>query len=60
MILKIYGAEICVFMARSRGVTSVLSLSGDFCPFLAISVNQRTFFFHFLDLNRFEDKLNLL
>ena len=52
MIKKVYGAEICVFMARLRDVTSGLSLSGDFCPFLAIFVDQRTFFSHFLDLNR--------
>ena len=54
-IKKVYGMEICVFMARLRGVTSGLSLSGDFCLFLPIFVNQRTFFFHFVDLNRFKD-----
>ena len=46
-IKKVYGAEICVFMAYLRGVTSGLSISGDFCPFLAIFVNQRTLFFIF-------------
>ena len=47
MNIKVYGAEICVFMARLRDVTSGLSLSGDFFPFLAIYVNQRTFFSYF-------------
>ena len=44
-IRKVYGAEICVFMARLRGVTSGLTLAGNFWPFLAIFVDQRTFFF---------------
>ena len=30
MIIKVYGAEICVFMASLRDVTSGLSLLGDF------------------------------
>ena len=37
MIKKIYGLEICAFMAPSRGATSGLSLSACF-------VNQRTLF----------------
>ena len=53
-IKKVYGAKICVFMALVDGVTSGLLLSSDFCPYLAIFVNQRTFF-HFVDLNRFKD-----
>ena len=32
MIIKVYGAEICVSMARSGGVPSGLSFSGDFLP----------------------------
>ena len=45
MIKKVYGAEICVFMAPLGGATSGLSLLRNFCPFLAVFVNQRTFFF---------------
>ena len=33
IILKVYGSEICVFMARLRGATSGLSLSADFTIF---------------------------
>ena len=54
------GAEICVSKARLHGVTSGFSLPGDFCLFLAILVDRRTFFFHFFDLNKFKEKQNLL
>ena len=56
MIIKVYGAEIGVFMARLRGVTSGLSLSGDFCRFLAILVDRRTFFYHFIDLYMLKER----
>ena len=40
MIMKVYGSEICVFMAHSRGATSGLLLSAVFThlkPVLSIS-----------------------
>ena len=44
MIIKVYGAEICVFMTRLRGVTSGLSFSAVLSLFLASFIDQRTFF----------------
>ena len=40
-IKKVYGLEICVFMAHSRGATSGLSLSA-VLPILASFVSRRT------------------
>ena len=44
MIKKVYGAEICVLMARLCGATFSLSLSPVFTFFLAIFVDQCTLF----------------
>ena len=50
MIKKVYRAEICVFMARLRGVTSGSSSLGDFFPhFQPFSSNSA---FHFISFNR--------
>ena len=37
MIKKVYGAEICVFLGRLRGVTSGLSLSAVYSLFQPVS-----------------------
>ena len=44
LIKKVYGLEICVFVAPLRGATSGLSLSAVFTLFLAIFVDQCTLF----------------
>ena len=44
MFKKVYGLEICVFMAPSHGATFGLSLSAVYTPLLASFIDQRTLF----------------